>query len=85
MITMPDNWSNRCSGMICATCMYFVEKQSCKVVNTPTLTSNTNVNISTTSSKGVGRCRRRAPTLNGWPVVYSSDWCGDHKLNENKI
>lgn len=30
----------------------------------------------------IGRCRRHAPTLNGYPVVYKSDWCGDHKLNE---
>ncbi|MHC4316650.1 MAG: hypothetical protein ACYSW3_29760 [Planctomycetota bacterium] len=28
----------------------------------------------------MGRCRRRAPTLNGWPVVFRSDWCGDHKI-----
>lgn len=28
----------------------------------------------------LGRCRRRAPTLDGWPVVYPMDWCGDHKL-----
>lgn len=32
----------------------------------------------------LGRCRR-APTLNGWPVVMISDWCGDHKLDETKI
>lgn len=36
--------------------------------------------------KGVlGRCRRRAPTMNGYPVVYPTDWCGDHKLDENKV
>lgn len=28
----------------------------------------------------LGRCRRHAPTLSGWPAVYESDWCGDHKL-----
>lgn len=28
----------------------------------------------------LGRCRRHAPTLGGWPVVYATDWCGDHKL-----
>lgn len=33
----------------------------------------------------VGRCRKHAPTLNGWPVVMINDWCGDHKLNEEKI
>jgi len=31
----------------------------------------------------IGRCRRHAPTMSGYPVVYCSDWCGDHKLNEN--
>lgn len=31
----------------------------------------------------LGRCRRHAPTMNGFPVVYVNDWCGDHKLNEN--
>lgn len=30
----------------------------------------------------VGRCRRRAPTMDGWPVVFAEDWCGDHKLDE---
>ena len=33
----------------------------------------------------IGRCRRRAPTLNGWPAMKLSDWCGDHKLDEEKI
>lgn len=31
----------------------------------------------------IGRCRRHAPTMNGYPVVFENDWCGDHKLNEN--
>jgi len=31
----------------------------------------------------VGRCRKKSPTMNGYPVVFNSDWCGDHKLNEN--
>jgi len=33
-------------------------------------------------ANGVGRCRRHAPTMNGYPVVYLSDWCGDHKFDE---
>ena len=33
----------------------------------------------------VGRCRRHAPTMGGWPVVFAMDWCGDHKLDEGKI
>lgn len=31
---------------------------------------------------GLGRCRRHAPTMAGYPVVYRDDWCGDHKLDE---
>lgn len=31
----------------------------------------------------LGRCRRHAPTLNGWPAVFDEDWCGDHKLDES--
>lgn len=30
----------------------------------------------------LGRCRRRAPTLDGWPAVFVTDRCGDHKLDE---
>lgn len=33
----------------------------------------------------IGRCRRHCPTMGGFPVVFSSDWCGDHKLDENKL
>lgn len=33
----------------------------------------------------IGRCRRHAPTMTGFPVVYKSDWCLDHKLDETKI
>lgn len=32
----------------------------------------------------LGRCRRHAPTMNGYPVVFPVDWCGDHKLDEMK-
>ena len=35
---------------------------------------------------GIGRCRRHAPTLNGFPVVFEDDLgCGDHKLSEDTI
>jgi hypothetical protein len=33
----------------------------------------------------VGRCRRHAPTMSGYPVVFNSDWCGDHKLDEGTL
>ena len=32
----------------------------------------------------LGRCRRRAPELGGWPAVFVQDWCGDHKLDDVK-
>lgn len=28
----------------------------------------------------IGRCRRHAPTMSGFPIVYPVDWCGDHRL-----
>ena len=33
----------------------------------------------------LGRCRKHAPTMNGYPVVFPDDFCGDHKLDEVKI
>ena len=33
----------------------------------------------------LGRCRRHAPTMNGYPAVFPADWCGDHKLDETKV
>ena len=33
----------------------------------------------------VGRCRKHAPTMSGWPVMFPTDFCGDHKLDEEKI
>lgn len=29
---------------------------------------------------GLGECRRRAPTLQGWPATYPLDRCGDHEF-----
>ncbi len=66
-----DNWKHRASGMKCATCMYFVLKQ--REGDGPR------------SEREVGRCRRNAPTIKGWPVMFDTDWCGEHKLNENAV
>jgi hypothetical protein len=31
-----------------------------------------------------GRCKRNAPTMKGFPVVYGKhDWCGEHKVGTN--
>lgn len=68
---LADNWMHRSKGMRCESCMWFVGKST---------------DQPTTSMRGyVGRCRRHAPTMNGWPVMFSSDWCGDHKIDENKV
>lgn len=65
-----DPWKHRSDGMKCKTCMWFVEK----------------VGASKTGGEAtIGRCRRHAPTMNGYPVVFTSDWCGDHKLNESVL
>ena len=63
-----DPWAHRSAGMRCGTCMWFVEKKR-ELFRT---------------SQRVGRCRRHAPTLFGYPVVFTNDWCGDHKLDEKK-
>lgn len=33
----------------------------------------------------LGRCRRHAPTMAGWPAMFPEDWCGDHKLDETRM
>ena len=72
--TQKDPWAQRSSGMKCLTCIWFVPKQRIG-------TSNSDVN----ALIQVGRCRRHAPTMNGYPVVYMTDWCGDHRIDENKV
>ncbi len=37
------------------------------------------------ASGELGRCRRNAPTMQGFPVVFPLDWCGEHKLDENRV
>ena len=69
---MPDNWKHRSENMRCKTCMCFVLKATLAQEN-PVL-----------PTPYVGRCRRHAPTLGGWPTVFTNDWCYDHKLDENK-
>lgn len=68
-----DPWKYRSAKMKCGKCMWFVQKEP---LNHP-------------PTEGVppriGRCRKRAPTMNGYPVVFVQDWCGDHKIDEDKI
>ena len=70
-----DPWIHRSSGMKCSTCMWFVVKKPSGDLSLPT----------NQIGKNLGRCRRHAPSMSGYPVVFEEDWCGDHKLDENKI
>ena len=72
---MSDPWANRSKGMLCSTCIWFVPKRKTGP------DSETDIPV----AQNVGRCRRHAPTITGYPVVYFNDWCGDHKLNENAV
>ena len=72
---MTDPWKHRGKGMRCATCMWFVHKVVERPDQDPQLTT----------AGTLGRCRRHAPTMNGYPAVYETDWCGDHKVDENKV
>jgi hypothetical protein len=63
-----DPWAHRSAKMRCETCMFFVHKETAGGLRS-----------------ALGRCRRHNPIVSqGWPAVYDSDWCGDHKLDENK-
>jgi len=33
----------------------------------------------------IGRCRKNAPSISGWPVMRPTDFCGEHKLDEEKL
>lgn len=66
-----DPWAHRSNKMRCSGCMWFVVKES------PNRTDGPNGSL--------GRCRRHAPTLNGFPAVFALDWCGDHKLDEGRV
>lgn len=77
-INAVDPWVHRSEGMRCKTCMWFAPKAA----TSPAPSARDPL------GQGVidlGRCRRHAPTMNGYPVVFGNDWCGDHKLNENAI
>lgn len=66
-----DPWKHRSEGMKCKTCMWFAKKLA-------------DIDPGA-DEKLIGRCRRHAPTMNGYPVVFPNDWCGDHKLNEEAV
>lgn len=74
---ISDPWVDRSSGMRCRTCIWFVPKYP--------QAAQQALGGYTPAAGQVGRCRRHAPTMGGYPVVYMTDWCGDHRLDENKL
>lgn len=72
-----DNWADR-STHVCETCMWYVPKT---VERHETIDLDGEL-VPTLRRVDLdrGRCRRHAPTMGGFPVVYNSDFCGDHKL-----
>lgn len=58
-MSAKDNWTQKDEGMLCMTCMWYVQK---------------GLTI-------LGRCRKNAPTLSGFPAVFATDWCGQHKID----
>ena len=91
---MKDPWKHRSDGMKCKTCMWFIPKKATKLLVVDPITVSEDGKIvqehENTFSKpsetyDLGRCKKHAPTMNGYPVVFVNDWCGDHKLDENKI
>lgn len=66
----PDLWQHRSARMRCATCMFWVAKV------------NYDPGADEDDRGRLGRCRKHAPTLDGYPPVFLTDWCGDHKLDE---
>lgn len=79
-MTRMDNWKHRSDNMKCKTCMWFAPKE--KRMDEP---KNEDPCADMPLTFDLGRCRRHAPTMSGFPVVFVNDWCGDHKLNENAI
>jgi hypothetical protein len=69
-----DPWIHRSQGMRCKTCIWFVPKVTMDgAIDMPNPVYH------------LGRCRRHAPTMGGYPVVFVTDWCGDHRIDENKL
>lgn len=77
-----DPWAHRSAGMRCSTCMWYAPKAQRPASLDRAFDPESPMLM---PSVELGRCRRHAPTMNGYPVVYPTDWCGDHKLDETRL
>ncbi len=95
-----DNWQHKSEMMLCKTCMFFVPKMPPVFLGVDPAKFNPEDLKDLKPGKvilckdppvpikydcKIGRCRRHAPTLGGWPVLFVTDWCGDHKLDAEKM
>ena len=94
-----DPWKNRAKSLRCSMCIWFVEKKKLRApamvaesslsegieIRPGKIVIEDSVKQRETELIGIGRCRRHAPTMNGYPVVFTNDWCGDFKLSEEKL
>lgn len=80
-----DNWEHRAVRMRCKTCMWFVEKVAAEPLPDDLVVVTGAGIVTPTSPPSFGRCRKHAPTMTGYPAVFGTDWCGDHKMDEGKI
>ena len=72
-----DQWDRK-TDFGCDSCMFYVPKiEHSSKVGEPLK--------ATVIPKPEGRCRRNAPTMKGYPVVFSDDWCGEHKRGSNPV
>lgn len=85
---MNDPWKHRSENMRCKTCMWFVPKVPSGEEPKDLLAQSQLVGHNAAPKAPafhLGRCRRHAPTMSGFPAVFVNDWCGDHRIDENKL
>lgn len=66
-----DRWDRK-TDFGCSSCMFYVPKREALIGGD-------------VIEMAEGRCRRRSPTMKGYPVVFADDWCGEHKRGSNPI
>ena len=71
-VLIGDKWDRK-TNFNCDSCMFYVPKRDALIAGQVIDTPE-------------GRCRRNAPTMTGYPVVYADrDWCGEHKIGSNPV
>ena len=86
-VSYNNQWKDRPNKMKCRTCVFFVLKTATSkmIEESDHPITNLGTSVKYIDNDRIGRCRCRAPTMRGFPVVFQNDWCGRHRLDENKI